>query len=228
MLLEVAKASGVSTVDIENHQYTLRDKGDYAKVARWLLGHDPFVLHYLLSPQKHGRYLRTVGLQRLIDDVASIRLRLIEMADLTNHQANVISLLNNAKQQCSMTCELSEALIYARKFYANISHAIMYLVKQPTGRSYKTYTDLQSEISSRLKQATYRSNDGLKAEWLQKALRLGIIVDPIDWILRVSETGFDPVDDWMDFSWYDEEKMKTAYGLRNVGTMFPDLVTCHG
>lgn len=224
LLNKVRLASEVSTVDIEAHQYTLTDNGDRARIGRWLMGHDPFVLFYLLSPQHHGRYMSTNGLQRLVDDVAAIRLRLLEMQDLTEDRAAVNDILTIAIKRCKTRNEINEALRVARSYYANLAHGVLYLVKSPKGRRYKTYGDMQSKISERLKLALYRANDQIRAEWFHAALRLGVIVDPLGWILKTSESNVDFTDDWMDMAWYDETHMKKVHGLRNVGSLFPELV----
>ncbi len=214
-------------LSIGPYVYDLSDSSDIAGVIDWLLGDDPYVLFSLLSPQYERRYLRHNGMQILVDDIVSARAIVEDFKDLKTRRATVLDFIKTVRGLSSFQNEFTDCLKTCHAFYRNILHGMHCLARLSRTRAYLPFSDLRDEMFERFRNASRRSPDRLKAAWLPYALTLGIVTNPLEWMLDVLEYN-QTQDEWIVPGWYDVDRMSNDFGLRPVHVLFPELMVSNG
>jgi len=205
---------------LSGREYNLSNSDDYSLAVQELLGDDPFPLFMATAPQ----FAKFITSRRLVDDLIQYRAITNDVSEAKEAQATFLGFVGQALAQCVLTNEFRECLKVIKSFYSRFFHPAILGVRVP---GIGVMRCLSNAGYREFLHALFRhrqDHELLRSDWLRQALHLGIVTNPISWLVFILTRNVDTAEDWMDVQWYDTIKMTQEFGLRRVTELFPNLV----
>jgi len=215
LLNSIAAHSIDKSFVIDGVKFCLTYEADRASLLQRLLD-SPVETYLALSPQYKYFLTSTTHFGNLLVNMGRIKLA----ASGSYDREMVLHTLNRFKMQAVPQSEMRELFKLLVKFYEHANHGYLFTFFNPATR---TNVELNQNNLNQLEDLLVRvlesnmSYDVLLTEWVDKAIKYGIITNPLNWLVTVLMTKSDPTEEYRDWDWYDEDAMVSRYGLIKSG-----------